>query len=147
VVDPDIDLHVPEQRYELLGHPIEVLGVIAGGGAIGALARWGAGLAWPAAHTGFPFTTFGVNVAGCLAIGVLMVFVEDVFPKARLLRPFVGVGILGGFTTFSTYALDIVRLTDAGAAGVAAAYLFGTLVAALLATAAGYHGARAAVRR
>jgi fluoride exporter len=147
VVDPDIDLHVPVQRFELLGHPWEVLGVIAAGGVLGALARWGAGVAWPASRTGFPLTTFGVNALGCLAIGVLMVFVEDVFPTWRLLRPFVGVGILGGFTTFSAYAVDIVRLTDAGAAGVAAGYLVATVVVALLAVAAGYHGTRAAVRR
>lgn len=147
MTDPDIDLHVPAQRLELLGHPWEVLAVIAAGGAAGALARWGAGVAWPAPRAGFPLTTFLVNVVGCFGIGVLMVLVEDVFPGRRLLRPFVGVGLLGGFTTFSTYAVDTVRLADASAVGVALAYAGATVIAALLACAAGLSLARRAVRR
>ena len=145
--DSDIDLHVPAQRLELLGHPWEVLAVVAAGGVAGALARWGAGVAWPASHAGFPLTTFLVNVVGCFAIGVLMVLVEDVFPGRRLLRPFVGTGLLGGFTTFSTYAVDTVRLAHASAVAVAALYLVATVLAALVACAAGLSVARRAVRR
>jgi CrcB protein len=137
--DPDVDLRVPAQRAELRRAPWAVLGTIAGGGALGALARWGLALAWPAGPRGFPWATFVTNVSGCLLIGVLMVLVSDVWSGRRLLRPFLGVGLLGGFTTFSTYAVDTTRLAAAGGAGARTplAYLAATLVAALLAVYAG----------
>ncbi|MBO0868641.1 MAG: CrcB family protein, partial [Micromonosporaceae bacterium] len=56
------------------------------------------------------------------------------WPGGRLLRPFLGTGLLGGYTTFSTYVVDTQRLVAAGAAGTALAYLLGTVVAALAAT-------------
>jgi protein CrcB len=55
----------------------------------------------------FPWTTFAANLLGCLLIGVLTVLITEVFSARRLVRPFLGVGVLGGFTTFSTYAVDI----------------------------------------
>lgn len=145
--DPDIDLHVPRQLAELSRSPWPVLAMISVGGALGALARYGIGVAFPAAASGFPWGTFAVNVAGSLLIGVLMVLVTEVWPDRRLIRPFVGVGVLGGFTTFSAYAVDIQRLLDADAAGTALAYLAGTLAAALAAVAVGLAVTRAAVRR
>jgi CrcB protein len=84
-------------------------------------------------------------VVGCLLIGILMVLVNEVWPERRLVRPFLGVGVLGGFTTFSTYIVDIQRLTDRHASGVAMLYLAGTLIAAILAAAVGTGAARAAV--
>jgi fluoride exporter len=132
-VDPDIDLHVPKSREELRAHPWSVLGAISAGGVIGASARYGLQYAFPHSATGFPWATFAVNVAGCLLIGVLMVLVTQVFTGRPLLRPFLGVGVLGGFTTFSTYAVDIQQAIAAGAAGIGLAYLAGTLVAALIA--------------
>ncbi|MFD1051581.1 fluoride efflux transporter FluC [Kibdelosporangium lantanae] len=82
----------------------------------------------------FPWATFVTNVAGCFLIGVLMVFV----PRAhRLVRPFVGVGILGGFTTFSTYAVEFDGLLRTGHAGLGFAYLAGTLAAAMVAVTLG----------
>jgi CrcB protein len=110
-----------------------VLGVISAGGAIGALARYGIGYAFPAAPTGFPWATFVVNVSGCLLIGVLMVLVTEVWTGRPLVRPFLGVGVLGGFTTFSTYAVDIQRLVNGGAAVTALGYLSATVAAALAA--------------
>jgi CrcB protein len=62
-----------------------------------------------------------------------MVFVIDVWPPSRYVRPFAGVGVLGGFTTFSTYALDTRALVVADRAPLAAVYLFGTLIAGLAA--------------
>jgi CrcB protein len=85
----------------------------------------------------FPWATFGVNVSGCLLIGVLMVAITRRWPRARLLRPFVGVGFLGGYTTFSTYILDIRNTVAAGRPAVALLYLFGTLFAAVVAVWAG----------
>jgi fluoride exporter len=110
-----------------------VVAVVAVGGAVGASARYGAGLRWPGEEGGFPWTTFWVNVTGCFVIGVLMVLVTEVWTPHRLVRPFFGTGVLGGFTTFSTYAVDLQRLLDAGRPRTALAYLAATLVAALAA--------------
>ena len=81
----------------------------------------------------FAWATFGINISGCLFIGVLMVLVTNVWSTRRLLRPFVGTGVLGGYTSFSTYILDIQQLLTTGAARTALAYLAGTLLAALAA--------------
>ncbi|MCK9894203.1 fluoride efflux transporter CrcB [Frankia sp. AgB32] len=129
--DPDVDLHVPAQRSELRRAPGPLLGMIAAGGAIGACARYGLGLAWPPPAGAFPWTTWAVNVCGCAAIGVLMVLIAEMRTAHPLVRPFLGTGILGGFTTFSTYAVDAERLLDAGRAGLALAYLAGTMLGAL----------------
>ncbi|WP_319464186.1 CrcB family protein [Micromonospora sp. RTP1Z1] len=131
-IDPDVDLHVPADRTELTTHPKAVLGAIAAGGVLGALARAGIQSAFPHAPTGFPWATFGINLAGCLLIGALMAVIAA-RPVHPLVRPFLGVGVLGGFTTFSAYAVDAQRAVTAGAAGTALAYLAATLVGALLA--------------
>ncbi|GAA2639309.1 hypothetical protein GCM10010399_85870 [Dactylosporangium fulvum] len=136
-VDPDVDLHVPADRAELRPSPVPVLAAISAGGVCGALARHGLSTAWPHPAGGFPWSTFVVNVSGCLLIGVLMVVVTEVVPGRRLLRPFLGVGVLGGYTTFSTYAVDIHRTAEAGSPWVALAYLGATVVGALLAVWAG----------
>jgi CrcB protein len=107
--------------------------VVGLGGALGAGARFLAAQAWPAAPGHLPTTTLVVNVAGCGLIGVLMVMVSDVWTRTRLLRPFLGTGVLGGFTTFSTYTVDVQRLLVAGRPLTALLYLAGTAVAALLA--------------
>ncbi|WP_431925253.1 fluoride efflux transporter FluC [Nonomuraea jabiensis] len=132
-VDPDVDVHVPGMRGELRPRAWPVLAAISAGGALGALARYGISSALPHDPAGFPWSTFLVNVSGCLLIGVLMTLIDQVWTGRRLLRPFWGVGVLGGFTTFSTYILDIHQAMRAGAPGVALAYLAATLVAALLA--------------
>lgn len=110
-----------------------VVAVVALGGAIGASARYGATLIWPTAPGGFPWTTLIVNVVGCAVIGVFMVVISEVRPVHRLVRPFFGTGVLGGFTTFSTYAVDIQRLVDAGRVRAGLGYLGLTLFAALAA--------------
>ncbi|MBB5808390.1 CrcB protein [Saccharothrix ecbatanensis] len=117
-VDPDVSLDVPAQRREL---GPAVLAAIALGGGLGGLARYGLSGVIPG-----PWGFLLINVLGSALIGVLMVLVPRLHPLAR---PFLGVGVLGGFTTFSTYALDAVHL---GAS--AFVYLFGTLFLALGAT-------------
>lgn len=136
-VDSDVDLHIPVQRWELRRMPWAVLGVIAAGGALGSLARYGLTVIWPHIPGAFPWATFTTNVTGCLLIGVLMVLITEVWSAHRLLRPFLGTGVLGGYTTFSTYAVDIQQLITAGAAHAALLYLAGTLICALTATYAG----------
>ncbi|MGW1187393.1 fluoride efflux transporter CrcB [Streptomyces sp. NPDC002559] len=110
-----------------------VVAVVALGGALGASARYGAGLIWPTSPGGFPWTTLCVNVIGCAVIGVFMVVIGEAWSAHRLVRPFFGTGVLGGFTTFSTYAVDIERLIDADRVRTGLAYLGLTLLAALAA--------------
>ncbi|MFF1869257.1 fluoride efflux transporter CrcB [Kitasatospora herbaricolor] len=124
------------------------VGVVAVGGALGASARYGAGLWWPTGGAEqFPWTTLLVNVAGCAVIGVFLVAVTEGRPVHPLVRPFFGTGVLGGFTTFSTYAVDIHRLFDEGRPGAAVAYLGLTLLAALGAVGAAAGLTRWLIRR
>ncbi|WP_199563921.1 MULTISPECIES: fluoride efflux transporter CrcB [unclassified Streptomyces] len=110
-----------------------IVAVVALGGAVGASARYGASLLWPTGAGGFPWATLVVNVIGCAVIGVFMVVITEAWAAHRLVRPFFGTGVLGGFTTFSTYAVDIERLVAKGRAGTGLAYLGVTLLAALAA--------------
>ena len=87
----------------------------------------------PTAAGGLPWSTLIVNATGCLLIGVLMVLIVEARATHRLVRPFLGVGVLGGYTTFSTYAVDAQVLIAAGRPGVALGYLAGTAVAAVFA--------------
>ncbi|GAA1511003.1 fluoride efflux transporter CrcB [Kribbella lupini] len=115
------------------------LAVIAAGGVVGSLARYGVADAWPHQQGGFPWATFVVNVVGCFLIGVLL---ARITPQTHpLLRPFLGTGVLGGFTTFSTFAVDTDRLLPDHAV-VALVYFFGTLAAAMVAVWAGDRVAR-----
>ena len=97
-------------------------GLVALGGAVGSLARWGLAEVSPV-----PWGTFTVNVAGSFLIGLLAASLFARHPRLRLL---LGVGLLGGFTTFSTHLLDAYDLLDEPLR--AAAYVGGTLVACLL---------------
>lgn len=114
--------------------PTRVLTAVAVGGAIGSAARYGLGAAWPASPTGFDWPTIVANALGCGLIGVLMVLVTEARVGHPLLRPFLGTGVLGGFTTFSTYAVGVTALLQAGRPALAAGYLVGTVLSALAAT-------------
>ena len=143
---PGVDFRVPRRRFALRGAPWPVLAVVSVGGALGALGRYGLSVGWPHRPAGFPWATFVTNVSGCLLIGVLMVLITEVWSAHRLLRPFLGVGVLGGYTTFSTYTVDVQQLVAAGAARTALAYLTGTVAAALSAVYAGVALARLVTR-
>src|SRR3954469_15294743 len=120
-------MRVAGQRPELRQTPWSVLGAISAGGAAGAVARYGLLVALPHRADQFPWATFVTNVTGGLLIGVLMVLITEVWSAHRLVRPFLGVGVLGGFTTFSTYTVDVQQLVAAGSARTGLLYLVGTL--------------------
>ena len=134
-LDPDsataaVDLHVASQRSKARPR-LDVLAVIAGGGVLGAEARYGVSVMVPHTPTAFPWSTLLTNAAGCVLIGVLMVVITEVTTPHRLAGPFLGVGVLGGFTTFSTYAVDAQQLLVGQRPVTALVYLGGTVVAAL----------------
>jgi CrcB protein len=140
-VDPDVAPEdvpfLPHRVGRLLLERRRVLGAIALGGALGALARWAVGLALPHDPTAFPWSTFLVNAVGCLAIGVVLVLVVERWSHRPLARPFLGTGILGGFTTFSTYAVDARGLLAGGETALALAYLLGSVLVGLVAVVVG----------
>lgn len=111
----------------------DVLAVIALGGGLGSTARYGLAQAWPTTPGTFPWATFTTNVSGSLLLGLLMVHVLEIWPPSRYLRPFLGVGILGGFTTFSTYTVEVRGLLAGGRVSLADAYALSSLVAGLAA--------------
>lgn len=145
-IDPDVDVHVPAQRAELLRTHGAVLLVIALGGGLGALARYGISALLPTEPGRFPWGTFAINALGCLLIGVLMVLITERFGAHPLVRPLLGVGFLGGFTTFSTYAVESGELLRPGSVPIAVLYLVGTPLVALLAVLAGVAGTRSVLR-
>jgi CrcB protein len=118
-----------------------VLATVAAGGALGSAARYGISVTWPAAPGGFDWPTFTANAAGCALIGVLMMVVTEV-RAGHPLRPFLGTGVLGGFTTFSTYAVGVTTLVQAGRPTLAVGYLAGTVATALIAVWLGATAAR-----
>ncbi|HYN75355.1 MAG TPA: CrcB family protein [Candidatus Limnocylindria bacterium] len=122
----------------------DVVLVIAAGGALGGAARWAVNQLWPADPGGFPWATFVENVSGCLVLGGLMVFLLEVWRPTRYARPFLAIGLLGGFTTFSAYTSETRALLLTDQAPLAMLYLFGTLLVGLLATWAGLALARSA---
>ena len=107
------------------------------GGALGALARWAVSEGLPHSPGGWPWSTLLVNLTGCLLLGVLVAAVFARHPGSRWLRPFLGTGVLGGYTTFSAFSVDAVRLADAGAWAPAVGYVLASVVGGVLAAAAG----------
>ncbi len=109
---------------------------VALGGALGAMLRFLTGLATTRLFgTAFPWGTLFVNVAGSFAIGVLAALLVD--RGAAAWAPFLMTGLLGGFTTFSAFSLDIAALAGRGVPLVALGYAAVTLSLALVAVAAG----------
>jgi CrcB protein len=110
---------------------------VALGGVVGAEGRYGLGVLVDHGPTAFPWATLIINVSGCLLLGVLMA-VLAVVAAPRLLRPFLGVGVLGGYTTFSSFAVDADRLWNAGRWVPALGYVVGTAVLAGVAMSLGW---------
>ncbi len=123
-----------------------MLAVVAAGGVVGAEARWLLSMA-AAPPPSFPWTTLAINIVGCLLIGVLMAVLAALTAPHRLVRPFLGVGVLGGFTTFSTYATDIHAMLVGSRPLAGVAYLVLTPMAALTAVVVGTHLTRAVLDR
>lgn len=123
---------------------IAQLCAVAAGGAIGATARYLVGFAAPAIAAalhvpdGFPAATFAVNFVGCFTIGILSAaFDGGPWNGHSSWRLFAITGVLGGFTTFSTFGLETVELLENGSAAMAAANVSVSLVVCLAGVVAG----------
>lgn len=129
---------------------LAVVAVVAAGGALGTLARWALSLGLaprPGSTPGFPWATFTANISGCLLLGALTGFLADRRPSSRLVRPFVGVGVLGGFTTFSALMLETRTLLAAGRVGLALGYVAVSVLMGLAAVMVGMRLVRAVAGR
>lgn len=135
------------RRPFLRDRQLDVLAVIALGGGLGSVARYLVSLALPVRPGRFPWATFLTNLSGCFVLGLLMVFVVEVWPPRRYVRPFFGIGILGGFTTFSTFAVELRGLAAHGVWALADAYALNSLVGGLTAVWCGIALARFIARR
>jgi CrcB protein len=110
---------------------------VAAGGVLGSLARYGIGELWPNPPGTFPWAVLAINATGSFLLGALLVLISDRASNLVLLRPFLGTGVLGGFTTFSTFATGAHQLLRLGHPVPAAGYLVLTAGLALLAAWAG----------
>jgi fluoride exporter len=117
--------------------------LVMSGGAIGAGLRYGLSRALPYSGAGWPWATFAANVLGGLAMGVLAAWILRGDNSAEPLRLFVGVGVLGGFTTFSAFSLEMMRMIERGQTGLAAGYAVASVLLALGALFAGMAAAKA----
>jgi CrcB protein len=127
----------PRPRSRAHRSRLGLLAALSGGGVLGSLGRYAVGLALPHATGAFAWSTLLVNVTGSFAMGVLVVWVLSMDRPHPLLRPFLGVGVLGGWTTFSSFALDARTMVTAGHGLLAAAYVAGSIVVGLAAVGLG----------
>ena len=113
-------------------------------GALGALARYGAGgLIVGRSARAFPWETFVVNVTGSFVLGFAFTVMTEQLTTGPWLRTAVTVGFVGAYTTFSTLAFETYRLIEDGALGLAAANIFGSAAAGLVAVYLGVVAGRA----
>lgn len=106
---------------------VRELTAVFAGGALGALARVGLAEAFPHAPAVWPWTTFAVNLLGALVLG----WTVARLPPGSYGRPFVGIGVCGALTTFSTFQLELLRMLDAGSGPLALAYAAASLAGGL----------------
>ena len=119
---------------------------IAAGGAIGSVARYGT-VVWAARYLGaaFPYGTFAVNVAGAFVMGVLIELMALVWSPSDAARAFLFIGVLGGYTTFSTFSLDAWLLIERGEYGFAFLYIVSSVVFSIAALLGGLHLTRVVI--
>jgi CrcB protein len=125
-------------RDHLPGPDVRELTAIFAGGMLGALARVALAEAFPHARDVWPWTTFAVNLAGALLLG----WAVTRLPPASYSRPFIGIGVCGALTTFSTLQLELLRMLDAGSSALALGYAAASLAGGLAAVRLGIAIAR-----
>src|SRR4051812_43204670 len=109
------------------------LAAIFAGGALGGLARAALADAFPAAAGRWPWVTFGVNVVGAFMLGYFATRLQERLPLTRYRRPFLGTGLCGALTTFSTMQLELLRMLDHHDYALAVGYAVGSIVAGFVA--------------
>jgi fluoride exporter len=109
------------------------LAAIFAGGFIGAVARAELGEALPAGGPQWPWATFIVNIAGAFLLGYFATRLQERLPLSDYRRPFLGTGLCGALTTFSTMQLELLRMLDAGRVSLALGYAAASIALGFLA--------------
>jgi fluoride exporter len=139
-MDDDQQAHQPDARHgddldqlfvPRFGLSVSTMVAIFVGGAIGTVSRYELDAHHATAVGHFPWVTLLINLSGSFAIGLLVPLTEYVTPRAPLARPFLIVGVLGGWTTFSTLAVEATLLAKDGAIADFVTYLAATVVGGL----------------
>lgn len=99
------------------------------GGALGTLARAALAEGFPHAATAWPWPTFAVNIVAAFLLGYFVTRLQERLPLSSYRRPLLGTGLCGGLSTFSTMQLEIVKMLDAHAWGLAAGYAAASIAA------------------
>jgi len=128
----DAGLSPPPRRPSRLALPRadgrEVAAIFAGG-ALGTLARAALAEAFPHSATSWPWPTFAVNIVAAFLLGYFVTRLQERLPLSSYRRPLLGTGLCGGLSTFSTMQLEIVKMLDAHAWGLAASYTAASIAA------------------
>lgn len=121
-----------------------VVAAVAAGGAIGSASRYVVTVMVQRTFgVGFPWWTVSVNVAGSFVMGVVITAIALKWSAGQTVQAFLMVGVLGGFTTFSAFSLDVVRLIERDAVALAGGYALGSVVFSIVGLYAGITFARA----
>jgi len=116
----------------------KMIAYVAFGGAAGSVARYLVmSTVGHITHTGFPYATLSVNVIGAFVLGSVIELMALVWSPAPEVRNLVVIGVLGGFTTFSTFSMDAYYLFERGEYSAAGLYVAGSVVLTILGLAAG----------
>lgn len=145
-VDSDVDwepVALPPRPHLA---PVVIAAVFLGGCA-GGLGRYALTVAFPASSTQWPWAVFAANVGGAFVLGLLLVLLLEVWTGTTLVRPLLGTGFCGGFTTMSSVVVTTDRLAAHGHGALAFAYVAATSVAGLAAAGAGLLVGRAVAIR
>ena len=107
----------------------DVIAVIALGGMLGATARFELARVLPVHAGRYPWATFWTNLSGSFVLGLLLVLLIERFPPTRYLRAFLATGVIGAYTTMSTFAVEVVVLVKDGHVGTGIAYMISSVFA------------------
>jgi CrcB protein len=119
----------PRRRARAVRARMPVVLAVAAGGALGAPIRYEITAHVSVAPDSFPWPTFWINVSGSFLLGLLLTFVLERWPPTRYVRPLLAIGLLGAYTTFSTYSVETDLLLQDGHVGVGIGYAIVSLVA------------------
>jgi CrcB protein len=143
MVDAQIAPCVYHYNHERRYQPMTQVLAIAAGGAIGALLRYWTSVA---VHSrlgmAFPYGTLAVNILGSLLMGFLYIWLIDRMTAGPALRAFLLIGVLGAFTTFSTFSMETLNLMEAGHPGKALANILVSVIVCVAAAGLGVLAAR-----
>lgn len=150
ILSPGQEVLNEEHERDLLDEPVlPILGLSTGtlaviflGGAVGTVSRYLLEAHHPSGSGAFPWVTLLVNLTGSLAIGFLVPLTEHAGRRAPLLQPLALIGFLGGWTTYSTLAVDATLLGKNGDVGLCLAYLSATVVGGLALVVLGHAAGR-----